>query len=58
MKNVGISTGTIVHSAKSDRKYRKKRKAENNYYKSMCGECITRKATQEELNRYFGESYQ
>ena len=58
MKNVGISTGTIVNTAKSNRKYRKKVKAFNDRYKKECGECVTRKATQEELNRYFGESCQ
>ena len=31
MKNVGISTGTIIHSAKSDRKYRKKRISKESY---------------------------
>lgn len=55
MKNVGISTGTIIHSAKSDRKYRKKIKAFNDRYKNECGECITRMATKEELIKYFGE---
>ena len=53
MKNVGVNTGTIIHSAKSDKKYRKKVKAFNKRYASECGECITRKATQEELNKYF-----
>ena len=53
MKNVGISTGTIIHSAKSDRKYRKKRKAFDRRYKEECGSCTTRKATSEEMAKYF-----
>ena len=50
MKNVGVNTGTIIHSAKSDKKYRKKVKAFNKRYASECGECITRKASKEEID--------
>lgn len=42
-----------VNTKKSNKKKYKKEKRFDAEYKSKCGDCITRKATPEELDKYF-----
>lgn len=45
--------GFAVNTKKSNRKNYKKEKKFNKRYAKECSECVTRKATPEELEKYF-----
>jgi hypothetical protein len=43
----------VSRKSKADKQYAKEQKDFNKRYKNECGICTTRKATPEELNKYF-----
>lgn len=50
---LGVGTNTIIYTDKAKRRKKAYNKRFNKRYKLECGECTTRKATQEELDKYF-----
>lgn len=50
---LGVGTGTIIYTDRAKRRKKAYNKRFDSRYNAECGKCVTRMASQKELNRYF-----